>query len=108
MSYLPEVVAVAATGTLIWQTSSGTSPDPAPAPGSAIYPAGTASDPRPIMVIVPSGSTLVPVGVVGDAPLSNSSGFVGPTVIPFNVAGNDQFIGAISGTGHVTVVAGGM
>lgn len=106
MTYVPAVVAVAATGTLIWQTSTGQTPDTAL--GTNVYPAGTASDPRPIFVNVPSGSTLVAVSAVGGTPLSNIAGWVGPISIPFNVAGNDEFIGAISGTGNVTVVVGGL
>jgi hypothetical protein len=104
MAYQVEVVAVAATGTLIWQTSTGVSPDPAIAPASAVYPAGTATTPRPIAVIVPSGSTLVPVSAVGGTPLAGAAGWVGPATVPFNQVGNSQFVGAISGTGSVTVV----
>lgn len=104
MAYQVQVVAVAATGTLIWQTSTGQDPDPAIAPTSGIYPAGTPDIPRNIMVIVATGATLEPVTAVGGSPASNLSSFVGPTNLSFSVVGNSQFVGAISGTGHVTVL----
>jgi hypothetical protein len=105
MTYTPRVVAVAATGTLIFQTSTGVSPDPAVSPSTGIYQAGAVGDPVPILVIIPSGATLVIVGASGAA-IGSVAGIAGPATIPFNVIGNSSLYGAIAATGSVTVVAG--
>jgi hypothetical protein len=105
MAYTPRVVAVAATGTLIWQTSTGVSPDPAISPSTGVYQSGTPGDPRPIMVVIPSATTLVIVNGSGGA-IGSEAGILGPATIPFNVVGNDALYGAIAGTGTVTVIAG--
>lgn len=105
MAYNAQVVSVAATGTLIWQTSTGVSPDPAISPSTGIHRAGTPTDPKPILVIIPSGTTFVIVPSSGAA-IGSLQGIAGPVTIPFNVIGNSTLYGAIGATGSVTVVAG--
>jgi hypothetical protein len=105
MSYQPYTVTVAATGTLIWQTSTGVSPDTAVAPSSYIFRAGTPQDPVPIQVVIPSGTTLAIVGSAGAA-VNTGVSIAGPTVLTYNVVGNDIMYGAITGTGTVQLIVG--
>lgn len=105
MPYKSRNVAVGTTGTLIWQTSTGVSPDTAVNPANGIYTSHSPGDPLPILVNIPTGASFVIVDGSGTAIGSNAA-IAGPVTIPFNVIGNDILYGAIAATGTVTVTVG--
>jgi len=108
VAYLPAAVALnASTATLIWQTTTGVGPDDtAVNTADQIFRAGTPNDPQPILVIVPSGTTLY----ICTAAATSTTGavpIVGPFALTLNVVGNDSMYGiAASGTPDIYVLAG--
>ena len=105
--YKPEKVTVGVTGTLVWRTTTGVTPDPLPNASSAIYRAGAVYDPLPILVVIPATVTVYVVA----ATANYTTGVAlptGPYAMPFNVAGDDELYLAVAGHAptSTTVAAG--
>jgi len=103
MAATADIVAVGTTATLLWQTTSGVSPDPAVAPASQIFWAGTPNDPRPILVRNVSAVTVY----LGGSAVTTSTGeeLLAGEAVPYNVVGNDSLYAVVaSSTANVAVL----
>lgn len=105
MAYKPFTVAVTTTSVLLWETSTGVSPDSAIAPSSRIFQAHGPNDPLPMMMVIPSGGTLYLVGSAGV--LSGGIALpAGPVTIQLNIVGNDAMYGYGSGSFTLGLIVG--
>jgi hypothetical protein len=102
MASASRVVSVGTTATLLWQTTSGVSPDPAVSVSTGIFWAGTPDDPRPILVRNTGAATVY----LGGSAVATATGLELLTgeSIPYNVVGNDSLYAVVaSSTNNVTV-----
>ncbi len=98
-------VTVGAAAVLLWETSSGQSPDPKPVFASGIFQSGEASKGGiPILLEVPTGTTLF-IGVALGA-TTGGMPIIGPQIISFNPVGNDSLYGYATGGTTVYVCPG--
>ena len=88
MAYKPRTVSVHGTPTLIWQTTTGVTPDPAVTRTARIFQAHGPNDPLPILVVLPATKT---VYVCNSTTTTTATDVALPqgATIPFNVVGND-------------------
>jgi hypothetical protein len=103
MAWGTRAVTVAATGTLLWQCTTVTANI---SPSTGVYRAGSPTDQTPILITVPTGSTLHIVSGSGASPVTGDPGIVGPAQISYNNVGDDSMYGAITGGGTVGVSVG--
>jgi hypothetical protein len=104
MASASRVVSVGTAATLLWQTTSGVSPDPAVSVSTGIFWAGTPADPRPILVRN-TGSSTVYLGGPGVTTATGMELLTGES-IPYNSVGNDSLYAVVaSSTDNVTVEA---
>lgn len=105
MANIAARVTVTTTATLLWQTSTGVSPDTAIATASQVFPAGNPNDPVPILVANTDGSNAV---YLGGSAVTTSTGvpLAAGASISYNVIGNDSLYAISAGSVAVAVGVG--
>lgn len=106
-----QVVAPSAGQILLWQTSTGVSPDPAPAAGAAgagpIIRAGTVNDPVPIILTNEDATNPAYLGGSGVTGPTNGTPLAAGASITRNVIGNDsEYVAGDGNTVDVSVEVG--
>ncbi len=101
MASVSAVVGVTSTATLLWQTTSGVSPDPVVNYADQIFWAGTPTDPRPIVIENQDATNAVYLGGSGVTALTGTELAAGAS-LTYNVVGNDSLY-AITASATVDV-----
>lgn len=101
-----QVVAPSSGQILLWQTSTGVSPDPLPAAGTAgagpILRAGVPTDPVPIVITNTDATNPCYIGGSGVTGATNGTKLAAGASLTRNVVGNDSEF--VSGAGNVVDV----
>ena len=109
MAQNPRVVTTSGTAALLWQTSTGVSPDPKLAANggtAGVYQAGTFNDPLPIIIANQDATNAVTLCGVGGAATVGTILIAGASITR-NVVGNDsEYVIANAGTPKVSVQPG--
>jgi hypothetical protein len=106
MAQNPRIVTTSGTAALLWQTTTGVTPDVAVAPSSGIYRAGTVNDPLPIVIANQDATNAVTLCGVGGAATVGTILIAGASITR-NVVGNDsEYVIANAGTPKVSVEPG--
>lgn len=105
------VVAPSSGQILLWQTSTGVSPDPLPAKVSggvtSVYRAGTFNDPVPILIKNEDATNPIYLGGSGVTGTTNGTTIPAGGSITRNVVGNDsEYVAGGGATVNVTVEVG--
>lgn len=106
-----QVVAPSAAQILLWQTSTGVSPDPAPAAGTAgagpIIRASGPTDPVPILITNQDATNTCYIGGSGVTGPTNGTPLAAGASLTRNVVGNDsEYVAGNGNTVDVTVEVG--
>lgn len=105
MANVSAQLTVTTAAELLWQTTTGVSPDPAVAVASQIFPAGTPDDPRPILVENTDATNPV---YIGGSAVTTSTGtkLAAGGSLTYNVIGNDSLYAISAGSVVVAVSVG--
>lgn len=104
---VPIVIAPASGQILLWQTSTGVSPDPLPAafPSgvTSVYQAHDVNDPVPIVITNTDATNPVFLGGSGVTGATNGTKLAAGASLTRNVVGNDSEF--VAGAGHAVNVS---
>lgn len=103
----PRLVTGSNAAQLLWRTTTGVSPDPAPNGANGIYRAGTPNDPVPIIIENQDATNSVTLGGSGVSIGGNGTILDAGASITRNVVGNDsEYVIANAGSPVVSVQPG--